>query len=105
MRQVCGGDQDCDCVVEALDRTLRALAPEAEAMSWHAANKRPPAELHEGRPTRALRARNSTRDRPGERKLTICQIDSVVALVAAVQSPLQGASMRRTPRLPPWKCC
>jgi hypothetical protein len=46
------------CAVEALDRTLRAAAPDDAVLSWHATTGRPASELTDRRlPTRALRVR------------------------------------------------
>jgi hypothetical protein len=49
----------CNCLVEALDRALRAAAPDDEVRSWFEAAKRPASEWDAGRrrPTRALRIR------------------------------------------------
>ena len=49
----------CNCVVEALDRALRAAAPDDEVRSWSDSAKRPASEWDSDRrrPTRALRIR------------------------------------------------
>jgi hypothetical protein len=44
-----------NAVVEMLDRSLRAAAPESVVLSWHSDAGRPAGELNEGRTTRSLR--------------------------------------------------
>jgi hypothetical protein len=46
-----------------LDWALRFGAPDDEALEWHANHGRPADELHEGLPTRALKAKYLLRDR------------------------------------------
>ncbi|HWL36828.1 MAG TPA: hypothetical protein VNQ77_11595 [Frankiaceae bacterium] len=79
-----------NCAVEALDRTLRALAGDDDAvLAWHTTNKRPASELYQGKPTRALRVRYALRERPGEVRLTQAQVESCVTLATAMIGPLQ----------------
>jgi hypothetical protein len=49
----------CNCIVEALDRALRAAAPDDKVRSWFERSKRPANEwdADRKRPTRALRIR------------------------------------------------
>ena len=80
------------CVVEALERTLRALAPDAAVMAWHAENRRPSSELDErGRPTYGTRARYILRDHGSQQKLVVSQVEAVVEQVPELRSRLQAA--------------
>ena len=42
---------------ELLDSALQLAAPDAEVLAWHRVEGRPESELHNGKPTRALRTR------------------------------------------------
>lgn len=77
------------CAVEALERTLRALAPGADVLAWHAAARRPSDELHNGRPTHSLRARSVLRD--GKRgRLAAAQVYAIAVQVSDLRSALQA---------------
>lgn len=76
--------------VEALDRTLRGMAPDTAVRVWLTEQKRPADELRNGRPTLTLRARYALRNRRGDRELVMSEIDSVVAQVPALRSRLEA---------------
>jgi hypothetical protein len=77
------------CAVEALERALRALAPEDDVLAWHAAGGRPTSELSNGRPTHGCRVRYVLRD--GKRgRLAAAQADAVVVQVNELRSALQA---------------
>jgi Predicted pPIWI-associating nuclease len=80
-----------NCAMEAIDRTLRAIAPDEQVLGWHTDTGRSIGELHEGRPTRPLRVRYALEGRKGEVKLGLAQVDAAVALVKALPGPLQAA--------------
>jgi hypothetical protein len=49
--------QAANSLMEAVDWTLRLLAPDDDVLAWHASENRPDSELHMGKPTRPLRLR------------------------------------------------
>jgi len=80
------------CAVEALDRTLRAAAPEKIVLGWHTTTKRPANELSEhGNVTHPLRIRYLGAQAGGAKKLIVEQYESLVALSSALRSRLEGA--------------
>jgi hypothetical protein len=87
------------CVVEALDHTLRALAPPDAAAEWLRRDGRKPAKADfddRGRPTRRGRVAYALRDRPGDRQLVQNQEATLAGLVAQVQEKAQG--IKHAPR-------
>jgi hypothetical protein len=81
------------CVVEAVDHTLRALAPPEAAAAWLRQEGRTPAKTdfdHNGKPTRRGRIAYALRNRPGDRLLVQNQEAALVGLVAQVQGQAQG---------------
>lgn len=79
------------CAVEALERTLRKLAPDADGQAWHIHQRRPASELDsKGGPTYAVRARYVLRSHIGVQRLVTSQVDAVVALVPELRSRLQA---------------
>lgn len=56
--------QAANSMVELIDWTLRWAAPNDRVTAWHTEGSRPPDELIDGRPTRALKVRFIVRDRP-----------------------------------------
>lgn len=81
-----------DCGVEAIDRTLRALAKEEDVLAWHAEGRRPAKELNDGKVTRTLRVRYILREQArSEVKLTERAVEAVVEFAAALSGPLQDA--------------
>ncbi|MGY2004239.1 pPIWI-associating nuclease domain-containing protein [Blastococcus sp. SYSU DS1024] len=82
------------CAVEALDHTLRALAPEAAVVDWVRSTGQPGKDyLHEGRPTRRGRVAYALRGRAGDRRLVQQQVEAVVGqrdAIAAVAGQVSG---------------
>ncbi|WP_126641063.1 hypothetical protein [Embleya hyalina] len=76
-----------NCVVEAMDRSLRAAAPDDQVHPWHARNRRPSAEItKDGRPTRALRVNYVMRGFKGEAELVRAQIDALVTMTTRISN-------------------
>ncbi|MET7374802.1 hypothetical protein [Micromonospora arida] len=81
------------CVVEAVDHTLRALAPPEAAAAWLRRDGRTPAKTDfddKGKPTRRGRIAYALRNRPGDRLLVQNQEAALAGLVAQVQGQAQG---------------
>ena len=81
------------CVVEAVDQTLRALAPVEDAAAWLRRDGRTPAKTDfddKGRPTRRGKVAYVLRDRPGDRLLVQSQEAALAGLLAQVQGQAQG---------------
>jgi hypothetical protein len=81
------------CVVEAVDHTLRALAPNVVVHAWlHRDGRRPTkAELDQkGNPTRPAKVAYVLRDRPGDRRLVQSQEQALGSLVGRVLDQAQG---------------
>lgn len=79
------------CAVEALERTLRALAPDEHVLAWGAGQTEPWTGLDSnGRPTYALRVRFVLRERKGDRGLVLSQVDAIVGQVPELRSRLQA---------------
>lgn len=80
------------CVTEALDRTLRAAAPDAEVRAWHAESDRPAVEW-EGRdaPPHTLRVRYLAHHLGRERDVVIAQFESLIPLRTRLRQQLQAA--------------
>lgn len=79
------------CAVEALERTLRALAPDEPVLAWFAGQAGLKSGLDgNGHPTYALRVRYVLRERKSDRKLILSQIDAVVGQVPELRSRLQA---------------
>ena len=77
-------------VVEAIDRTLRAVTPDPQVLvEWHVKNNRPAKELHNGGPTRGLRVRYLARELK-EKPLVIAQEDALTKLLTEVMGGAQG---------------
>jgi hypothetical protein len=86
------------CIVEAIDRSLRAGAPDSDIEEWLPRSGRPRADFYtEEKPgqkqrlTRAARVRYILRDRKGERRLVEEQEAAVIAGVSLLQERLQAA--------------
>ena len=56
--------QAANSLMELIDATLRAAAPDGPVVAWHARERRPADEIHNGRPTRTLRVRFILDGRP-----------------------------------------
>jgi Predicted pPIWI-associating nuclease len=79
------------CLVEVLDRTLRAAAPENAVREWHTATGRPAGEFGDrARVTRPLRVRYIAREAGGAKKLVIAQYDSLIGLLTPLHGRLEG---------------
>lgn len=79
------------CCVEALDRTLRAAAPEDAVRQWHAATGRPANEFtSNGKPTRAVRVRYIVRAAGGVKKLIVEECESLTTLLAPLMERLEA---------------
>lgn len=73
-----------------MDWTLRLLAPDADVLAWHAAERRPAKELHGGRPTRTLRLRYAVRDQPEKNSTLDLYLRSVQGLGETIQGVKHG---------------
>jgi hypothetical protein len=80
------------CAVEVLERTLRALAPDGDVLSWHAQGGRSSDELSNGRPTHACRVRYLLRApaHAKHRQLIPAQVESIVVVVNELRGVFQG---------------
>jgi hypothetical protein len=81
------------CVVEAIDHTLRAVAPSEVAAEWLRRDGRTPAKADfddKGRPTRRGRIAYALRNRPGDRLLVQNQEAALAGLVTQIQGQAQG---------------
>ncbi|MEY2470775.1 MAG: hypothetical protein QOK28_104 [Actinomycetota bacterium] len=93
--------QAANSLIETVDWTLRTLAPDPEVLRWHASEARPAKELHEGKPTRALRLRFAVRDQPDKSKALDLYLKALTALVSAVQSPKHAIDLQAPKALVP----
>jgi hypothetical protein len=83
--------QAAHSIMETLDGALRNAAPDAEVIPWcHEAGHL--AELHEGRPTRALRVKYLLRGRPGETKAARMHLRALSDLVQVIQDLKHSSS-------------
>jgi len=80
-----GVSQCATSVVELIDWFLRTAAPEDEVLRWHGKEGRPEEELHDGRPTRALRAKFLLRDRQPDGPLASAYVQALVTIGAELQ--------------------
>lgn len=81
------------CTTEALERTLRGLAPDTDVLAWLSTGQKRLKDDRDSRggPTHATRARYVLRDRPGDRKLVVTQVEAVIAQVPELRSRLQAS--------------
>ncbi|MEV5658269.1 hypothetical protein [Streptomyces sp. NPDC052291] len=81
-----------NCVVEALDRALRAAAPDQAVESWLPSSGRPEREWRSpnGRLTRAIRIRYIMQGHKRETKLTLSLVDNVIVLQDQTSSGAQA---------------
>ena len=83
----------CNCIVEVLDRILRAAAPDTDVRRWFEQAKRPPNEWDASRtrPTRTLRIRYILHTRPVAGNVGQANIDALIALNKTVMADAQSA--------------
>ena len=79
-----------NCVIEVVDRTFRAAAPDDKVREWHQAERRPKAEWEgEPRPPHALRAKYLARNLGNDRELAEAQADAFAAMSRRIRKPVQ----------------
>lgn len=80
------------CAVEAIDRAIRAAAPDSEVEQWLPASGRPKKEWHSesGRLTRSVRIRYIMRGYKDEAKMTCTVADNLIALQMQTTSRAQA---------------
>jgi hypothetical protein len=82
------------CAVEALEWTLRALAPDEDVLAWYASPGRPVVELDSrDRPTYATRVRWILREpeHKGHRRLITVQVEALVTQSTELRSRFQAS--------------
>jgi hypothetical protein len=81
------------CAVEAIDRSLRAGAPDADVQTWIPVSGRRPADFYaeSGRLTRAARIRFILRTRKGDRRLVEEQTVALIATCTMLRERLEAA--------------
>jgi len=85
-------EKAANCAVEAVERALRAAAPDDVVRAWHVENKRPAKEWeNQDRPPHALRVRYLARNFGGPRALVESQGDAFAAVVGRLRKQLQAA--------------
>jgi len=90
--------------MELVDWSLRIAAPDDDVLSWHALGRRPRSELHDGRPTRSLRAKFILRDRPDDRtaaRLYLRALNDLVEIVQSLKHDLEANDVVAVARLIP----
>lgn len=75
---------------ELVDWTLRLAAPDEDVLRWHATTNRPETEVHEGRPTRALRGKYLLRNRPQDQTPGRLYLRSLSDLTETLQHNKHG---------------
>jgi hypothetical protein len=82
-----------NCAVEAIDRALRAGAPDADVETWIPTSGRRQADFYaeSGRLTRAARIRFILRTRKGDRRLVEEQTVALIATCTLISQRLQAA--------------
>ncbi|MGI3224300.1 hypothetical protein ACRJ4B_10480 [Streptomyces sp. GTA36] len=79
-----------NCVIEVVDRTFRAAAPDEKVRAWHQAEKRPKAEWEgQDRPPHALRAKYLAQNLGEDRELVEAQADAFAAMSRRIRGPVQ----------------
>ncbi len=79
------------CIVEVLDRTLRAAAPDDAVREWHARERRPAQEWEgQDRPPRGLRVGFLAHQIGGERGVAVAEYESLVQLRKRLTERLQA---------------
>ncbi len=75
---------------EALDWTLRLLAPEGDVLAWHASERRLPSDLRNGHPTRPLRVRYIVRGHPEKQSSVGLYLKVLPELLQAIERHKHG---------------
>ncbi|WP_037913315.1 hypothetical protein [Actinacidiphila yeochonensis] len=79
-----------NCVIEVVDRTFRAAAPDDKVREWHEEGRRPKAEWEgESRPPHALRAKYLARNLGDDRELIEAQADAFAVMSRRIRKPVQ----------------
>lgn len=79
------------CIVEVLDRTLRAAAPDEAVREWHTSTGRPAAEWEgQRRPPHSLRVRYLAHRLGGERAVVMEDSESLIRLRARLRERLEA---------------
>ncbi|WP_329564472.1 hypothetical protein OG711_38720 (plasmid) [Streptomyces uncialis] len=79
-----------NCVIEVVDRTFRAAAPDESVRAWHRAENRPKAEWEgQTRPPHALRAKYLARNFGDDRVLVEAQAEAFAAISRRIRGPVQ----------------
>lgn len=84
------GSQAAHSLMELLDWTLRLAAPNDEVLAWHDRENRSAKELHEGKPTRSLRAKYILRDRSADTKIARMYLRSLSELSDIIEGHKHG---------------
>jgi hypothetical protein len=85
------------CIVEVLDRTLRAAAPEDAVREWHTRTRRSAKEFGDrGQMTRPLRVRYLAAEIGGTRELVVAQYESLTGLLSPLHGRLEGVKHAST---------
>lgn len=85
------------CIVEVLDRTLRAAAPEDAVREWHTRTRRSAKEFGDrGQMTRPLRVRYLAAEIGGTRELVVAQYESLAGLLSPLHGRLEGVKHAST---------
>jgi hypothetical protein len=89
--------QAAHCIVEVLDRTLRAAAPEDAVREWHTRTKRSVKEFGDrGQMTRPLRVRYLASEIGGTKELVVAQYESLAGLLRPLHGRLEGVKHAST---------
>jgi hypothetical protein len=84
-------EKAASCTVEAVERALRAAAPDDAVRVWHTENKRSAREWEgQERPPHSLRVRYLARNLGGPRSLVEGQGDAFASIVGRLRSQLQA---------------
>lgn len=96
-----------NCAVEAIDRAIRAAAPDSEVERWLPSSGRPEKEWRStttGRLTRAIRIRYIKRGYKDQAKMASTMVDSLISLQAQATERAQGIKHASAGDLPMARC-
>jgi hypothetical protein len=93
--------QAANSLMEAIDWTLRSVAPDADVLTWHAREGRPAGELHNEKPTRTLRVRYAVRGSPGKASAIDLYVRTASLLASEIQSHKHSIETRAVKALAP----